>query len=352
MQINRADFLRALEQVKPSLLKDTSQRSCALFIDDRIVAYNGQYMIVVPFVTGFTGAVHAEELLSVLAKLTAETVDISVQDGRVLIKANRARLGVRFEDKIDVPIWDVLHSYDCVRENMLEMPSDILSAFKRAHFCASKDAHDGCLFGLHVKEGVVSATDKYRAIRIRCESETARRLPEFILPAFCVKILTKFAITRIGIQDAWAFFADDSGLLFCVRLFAEGSTFPDMSSWFQRSGTDLFLPTELVPALDKALVFTKVQPADVGSSVTITIKPNRIVLYGEGSLGWYEETIQAKNEVSKPVKFSINPELLRDIVPHVQRATLGDVVIIFVGDDFEYVAALYASQEDSGDNKE
>lgn len=342
MQINREKVLKALQLIKPgiSTKERVDQSASVAFVDGHMTSYNDQVMVMLPTELDIEGAVRAEELISVLNKLSAEQVDISVDIGQVIVKAGRSKAGIRFEYSIRLPFKDVLETYSKVE--MQAFPDSLLDAFKRAKFCASSNANNPLLMGIHYADGKVMATDNYRAIQITLPKKDIKGLPEFLLPAGCVDALLQYKLEKIGISESWAFFSGAEGLLFCVRLISTASeTYPDISRVLDVQGPEVFLPARLVEAIDKTSIFTKTVPHETDRRVTVTMKPGRVVLKGEGAFGWYEESIPAKEYDGEEIQFAANPDFLASILPHVQRAIYGeDRLLLFTGADFSYVFAL------------
>lgn len=340
MQINRTEFLDALSSIKAGIsTKDrVEQSACVVFSGGKMATYNEQILAMTPFDLGFEGAVRAEELLGILSKLAVEKIDLSLQDGQVILKAGRSKSGIRFEEAIKLPVSEILGEYETI--DMIPMGDSLLPAFQKAKFCASQSMNNLRLTGLHVKEGKVTATDNYRIIQVEVQDKSLKKLPEFLLPASAVDFLSSYSPEKIGVSNSWAFFASKNGLLFCVRLINSDEPYPDVSPFSVLEGPELILPIGLVEAIDKTSVFTKSLPHESDKTVSVTMKPGRVLIRGEGSFGWYEENVLAKEYQGEEIKFFAHPEFLRAIIPQVQRAILGDRAILFQGEDFFHVFAL------------
>lgn len=349
MQINRAEFLQALSQVKPGLSsKDrVDQSSSVIFSNGHIMTYNEQQMVMLPWDMDFEGAVRAEELIGILNKLSSETIDMTTADGQVVIRAGKSKAGIRFENEVRLPVEEVLREYEQLDQSaMVPMSDALLSAFQRARFCAAQNTNDMRLTGLQVKSGIVTATDNFRIIKVQVAGKGLKKLPEFILPASCIEALSSYAISHLGISGSWAFFTDEHGLLFCVRLIATGEPFPEVDALFDVEGPELSLPSGLVDAIDKTTVFTKSLPHETDKMVSVIVKPGRVTLRGAGVFGWYEESVPAKDYGGDPVEFFAHPEFLRAILPQVQRMVLGSRVALFEGENFTHVFALSSPAEE------
>lgn len=338
MQVNRAEFLEKLSQVRPGLSsKDrVDQASSFIFSGGKIVSYNEHIMVVAPCpLDGIEGAVRAEELLSLLNKLTSEMADISVKDNQLIVKAGRSRSGIRFEEEVRIPMNVVMDEFEQTKE--INIPEKLLSALDTARFCASKSMNDLKLTGVLVSGGKARATDKYRIISV--DIPGSKKLPEFLLPASCIDSLFSYKPKYIGIGNAWAFFRNEHDVIFCARLLetSEDNPFPDVDSFLQVEGLELVLPTGILDALDKADIFTASAAYEADRFVELSLKPGRVIVRGEGQFGWYEESVPAKDYEGEPVEFAAHPQFLRQILPFVQKATLGATTILFEGENFRHV---------------
>lgn len=347
MQVNRNDFLQALLQIKPGISSKerVDQASSVVFSDGKMLSYNEQIMVMTPFDAGFEGAVRAEELFGILNKLSAEKIDIAVEDGQVIIKAGRSKSGIRFEEAVRLPVTEVLAFYEGL--DLHSIPESLLPAFQKAKFCASSNMNNLKLTGVHFKDGKIIATDNYRIIKITVPGKGLKKVPEFLLPASCIDFLAQYSFSEFGVSDSWAFFSGEDGLLFCVRLLSLDEPYPETEHLFNVDGPEIILPAELTTAIDKTSVFTKTIPHENDRMVSITMKPGRVVVRGEGVFGWYEENVKATEYTGEQVKFSANPDFLKDIVPKVQHAKLGEATLLFEGEDFSYVFALCVKEEDA-----
>lgn len=339
MQVNRQEFLDLLSRVRPGLSsKDrVDQSSSFVFSEGNLLTYNESIMVIAPSpLEDIEGAVRAEELLAVLGKLKTETVDLSVDGGQLLIKAGRSKSGIRFEDQVRIPCEQVLAEYEeCTEYNI---PKTLLPALSTAKFCASKSMQDAKLTGIQVNDGYASSTDNYRIIRVTVKGGS--KLPSFIIPASCVDSLQSYGPTQIAIGPAWAFFTNNNNVTFCCRLISDAADpYPDVASYLDVDGPEFTLPESVLDALDKADIFTKSAAHESDRFVELSIRPGRVIVRGSGEFGWYEESVVAKEYDGERLDFAAHPEFLKQIVPLVQRARLGENVVLFEGDNFRHVFA-------------
>lgn len=341
MQVDRKELLACLTLAKPGLSSKerVEQSTNFIFMKGALITYNEDIMIKVSLPEAFAdfhGAVRAEELFSILNKLTKDDLDVSIKDGLLVIKAGRSVSGIAMEAEVKVPYKEIMKEFN--KSASVKIPSSLISAMVRASYCAAKGLQILKLSGVHVHKGKISSTDNFRIFQTRVKG--IKELPEFVLPANCLKTLSTYEPTSIGLSSGWAFFKNKQDVLFCVRLIdLSDDPYPDVSANLEVEGTELLLPKGILEALDKADIFAKSVALETDRYVEITLKDSKMIVKGDGPFGWYKESIALKNYKGEELSFLAHPEFLRDIVPYVQTAIIGSQVIKFAGEDFVQVFA-------------
>ena len=141
--------------------------------------------------------------------------------------------------------------------------------------------------------------------------------------------------TYISEGYGWVHLKTEAGTEYSCRTFF-GDTFPDISKYMQVEGYDFELPKSIEEVLDKAAIFTNESD---NNAVTITILPKRMIIRGQSDIGWFEEEINLKYK-GEEKKFTIRPELLKDVSKMMRKCILGENAIKFIGDNWEYVGVL------------
>lgn len=349
MQIEREKFLQDLNLLVPGLSSkgNIPQSDKIIFSDGKMFTFNLDIMSMLPTDLEITGAVFANELLGVLGKMKASTLDIEKEDGQLLIKAGRAKAGITVENDIFLFVDDVLQ--DCEKTEFIKIPDDFITALNRASFCAGgPNSGREILNYIQFKDGKISATNNYRAIQIDMDAD----LPEFLIPADSVSCLRQYNFSKVGIGKSFIFFKNKNGLVVAVRLFANsGDEYPDVAHLMKKpeNGKEIILPAGLTEVIDKAVVFMKSLPKGQEYYVKVSLKPGRIVVKGKGPYGWYEESVPVKEYQGDDLVFYVNPDFLKEIVPLVQEAVATDAFLQFRGEDFVHVFALVHVNENEGD---
>lgn len=354
MQVNRQTFLQQLKSVQPGLAMNDrmDQGGSFIFRDGKIITFNNDVMMFAPSgLPDMTGAVHAKELLALVAKLSTEYIDISFTGGEMGVKSGRSKSGIRFDDEVRINVADGIEGFDKAKQHA--MPEGLLAALDTARFCASSNKSMPKLTAMFVDSGAVMAMDQYRAIIF--DVPKAKKLPTFLIPAASITKLFDYKPTCIAVTDTWAFFRNESDIVYACRLIAPttggdqwgGRIFPDVLAYMTVEGEKFTLPKAALDVLDKAEVFSNTQLNMSDRYVTITIKPGRVTIRGEGIHGWYEESIPDKEYKGDALEFLAQTTFLRQILPLVQDAMLSKDVtrIVFTGENFKHVFVCAKSQQ-------
>ena len=75
--------------------------------------------------------------------------------------------------------------------------------------------------------------------------------------------------------------------------------------------------------------------------IDITIKKKRMIISGQGELGWFSEKTKSKYD-GHPIGFTINPQFLTDIIDILNEVTVGKNKIKLQAKNFIHVMSLNA----------
>ncbi len=140
-------------------------------------------------------------------------------------------------------------------------------------------------------------------------------------------------------SSSWIHFRNKTGLVLSVRRYLGGSDeFPDLQDGLKGEGDKTQFPKGLVEALDKANVFSS-EGGDE-NKVTITLRPGRLRIRGDGALGWYTESKKIRWDGDE-LSFYISPKLLSDLVQRQSEVTISKNKLLVNGTGpYVYAAAL------------
>lgn len=90
--------------------------------------------------------------------------------------------------------------------------------------------------------------------------------------------------------------------------------------------------------IDRALIFSNTDLVD------ILIKNKRFKVSSKNDTGWFEEEANSKYDGNE-IQFTMNPNLLKDILSVTKNAIIGDDKLKFEGEDWVFVTVLQNKQQ-------
>lgn len=308
MKVNRETLLRSLNVVRPGLADKKAiieQSDCAVLLNGEALSFNDELCCRAP--TGldksFKGAVSAKELTDLLTKMEGlEEVDVTQEDGHLLVKGKRESAGIRTETEITLP-------YDAVEKpkTWKRLPDHFLEAINIVQTCASNDETQTVLVHVHLTPKWVEACDRIQVARYRIKTDLSQ---ECLVRKESIQHITNLDVTEFSETDAWLHFRNPDGMILSCRRYLE--EYKDVSDFLKvEEASTLVLPKTLTEATEKAEIFSS-QSADE-NLLLIELRPDRLELCGRGVKGWYKKSHKISYG-GEPMSFLIAPSLLREIV--------------------------------------
>lgn len=333
MKVNKNDFKKALENVKPGLASKEviEQTTSFAFMGDRVVTYNDEISISHP-VEGLemTGAVKADEMYALLSKLKGDEIEMEIEDNQILITSGKSRAGMVLQAEIKLPLEEIGE-----KSKWKKLPEDFLENLKFVIGGCSSDSSRPILQCVHFGEGgVYNSSDNLSLTHV-----VGEELPfsDFLLPQHTCSNLIKFEPTKIAQgEGGWIHFKNSEQTTLSCRLFEE--KFPDVSGLLKQKGENIELPKNIEEIIDRAEVFAK-RGSYLDESISISITKKKLTVKGTSDTGWFEESEETTYE-GDPITFSINPYLFRSILSKTHKCILNEKAIKFEEEGWEYLAML------------
>ena len=326
MRVNREMLRQCLDAVSPGLSKSdlVEQSSCFVFTQGKVCTYNDEVACQMDCPLEIEGAVAAAPVLELLSKLEDDYIDISIEDGELLVKRRSRRAGIRCEATIMLPIanvergtdWELL-SYDFVEA------VDVVSQ------SAGKVNTEFVLTCVHISPTYLEACDDYQVTHYPMETGFSESV---LVRGDNLRKIVGLDVTEFCETPNWLHFRNPTGLMYSMRRHL--MEYPDVSSLLDTVGEAVTLPRGLVDALDKATVFMDVVSE---GQVMIDLRPGRLLLEGRGASGWYQE-ITKVNYAGDPVRFMIAPRLLKTILKKASDCQITEGRIVIRNGKFIYVS--------------
>ncbi len=342
MKTSKDECLKALTNVKPGIAgKEIIEQSTSfVFKDSRAIAYNDRIMVSHPFPVDLNGAISAEELFSLLSKVTDEEISMTQKDDLLHIKGWRFKAEIAFQVEVNLPIGEIP-----MPKKWLSLPKGFSEAIGHCHKIASTDMSKMGLTNISIRQSYVEACDGYRAMKHEYESD-GKALPKkpLQIPAMSAKELARHEITKYGLTDGWAHFKAKDKTIFSCRLGM--GEYPETSKIFEGSekGALVKFPDELDKIINRAVVLADKDDVTNDCSVKISVEKDKLTISSESAQGKFQETCKVDSH-RKDFEFSIDPETLVYVLKHISKAKLsswanGGKRLGFRAEKFSYVVAL------------
>jgi len=333
MKINRKELLHVLNLVQPGLDKSETveQSNTFVFQDEQVFTFNDEVAVIVDYKTDFEGAVQAEELYKLLSKVPEEEMELVGSENELKVKGKKARAGIRFNSEIELPIEEIGKP-----KKWHELPENFLEGLQMCVFSTATTGLASVLGCVHVKDDIVESCDDFRLTEFVMSAELNEE-DELLIPAGPAKHLIANKVTEYATTDGWLHFRDGDGLRFACRTI--DGDFPDLEDLLKVSGTQVTLPDDLKPMLDRAGIFTT-EEFGKNERVDIEMKKGALIVSGEGPAGWYKERTKVKFSSDTGIKFAVQPRFLIQVVDLLDTVLIGKSKLLLKGDGFKHVVAL------------
>jgi hypothetical protein len=347
MEINRIQLLSELEKVQPGLsTKDTvEQSSCVAFSEGRAYTFNDEVLCSCKTsLSDVSGAVSASPLLEVLNKMPEETLDVSVDEGKFLVKGKRRRASIRMEEEVTMAISSV-NVPPSKDPSWKELPAGFGEAMEVVRRCVKKKEQDGfCLCCVHVSAKWMEASDQHQAIRFPIKTGFSESV---LIHGTAALHVGSMVATHYSLSDSWIHFKNiaDKELRYVMscRRYLEEFPSESITRILATTGEPLKLPLGIGDAAKIAQVFSK--DSEYGE-LSITLAPGKMKVTGEGLQGSYSETKKIKYD-GPQIRFSIAPEILSDIISRQDTCEISKGLLKIEGGNYQYATCLGTINEAS-----
>jgi DNA polymerase-3 subunit beta len=131
------------------------------FDNDTLTVSNHNATIVTKFNTGIQALIPFRQLSDIANKLTAEDLDLTINDNQAVIKCGRSKFTLNLGDFNEFPNYSVLNDMEALKVNC----SEFISVISNINYATSNNEKRSILTGVNFSEFAV-ATDSFRLARI------------------------------------------------------------------------------------------------------------------------------------------------------------------------------------------
>lgn len=337
--ISRSALTSALLQVKPGLAnKDIVEQSTHFIFDKGVVwTFNDKITITREVPINAVGAVRAKEFYDLLVKMPDDSLDVSVNDGKMTIKGDGREVEIQIDPEIRMQKPQVANVKS---SEWKKLPEDFVEAVKFCVFSASKNMARPELTCIYIEEGDCVSTDGFRATCREMKSDVEA---PFMIPADAALQLSKYNPTSYYLGDrGWLHFMNNEGTLFSCRTITE-SKYPE-AIWdlFNVEGNKVKLPDGFLSIVDRAQTLVT-EDFNLDRTVNIKIASGKIKCIGQGRAGKFSEQ-HAIEWSGEPIDIHIHPDFLMAILRHLDTMIVGkgdyEGRVLFQGEGFEHMISL------------
>ena len=332
MKVNRENLLRVLNTVSPGLTPREliEQSSTFCFKNGEVFTFNDEIACRMSsgLEKGFTGAVPAKPLKAILEKLVEDEIEITQEEGEVILAGKGRKAGVRMEAEILLPI-DMVEK----PEKWQDLHENFLEAISLVSQCVSKDESRTDLVCVHFHPKWLEAADSNHIARYKIPIGVSEST---LVRGESLKHIGQLGVNEMAETAAWMHFRNPQGLIFSCRRYVE--QFPEIGDILKLEGSSATLPPGLAEAADKAAVFSEENVDD--NFVRVELRSGKLRIKGQGISGWYSETKKIKYD-GPTLAFLISPKLLQQIVKKHSDVIISADRLKVEGGKWCYVACLY-----------
>lgn len=331
MKIDKTKLKQALETVKPGLANKESidQATSFCFLGGHVVTYNDEISISYPIEVDFSGAVNSTELYAFVNKTKSDVIEMEVVESELLLKANRAKAGLRIQSEVTLPLSEIGKV-----KKWKALPADFLKSLSFCMGAVSKDMSNPKLTCVHVTGAYAEASDNYRLSHFILDSPF--KINEFLIPGvICTKVIN-FSPTEISEGDSWIHFKNADNAILSCRIFSE--TFPDTSPLLNVNGNEILFPKEIITILERAQDFYK-KDSILNESVKVSFEDKYCKIRAESDNAWFEERAKCEHS-GESIHFNVTPYLLKDILKETSIAYYNKNRLFFETKNWKYLTML------------
>ena len=267
--------------------------------------------------------------------LNEDEIKVEQSESELLIEGKRRKSGIRMEKEVMLPVESVE-----VPEVWNPLDPEFSEAVNIVHSCASKEESEFVFTCVHIHPDWVEACDRYQIARYPLKTGMEKST---LVRADSLKKIVGFDMTQVCETDSWLHFKNPSGLVFSCRRYLD--EYKVLDKFLTPEGTtSIVLPGGLEEVISKAEIFSGENAA--GNSIMVDLRSDRIMIKGEGAIGWYKEIKQVKYN-GPNIKFSIDPKLLIEITKKSNECGIDSKRLFIDTGKFRYTSCTEKTEQKS-----
>lgn len=333
--LTKTNLYRALDIVTPGLDRTDyiDQATSFVFKEGFVITFNNEISMRHPVIgLKIEGAVKADELYKLLAKIKEDELEVTVDKvNEFRVKAGRTKAGIKMESKITMPLESIED-----KGTWMALPEDFAFYLNYAMAsCGNNHKLEPVLTNVYVgKDGHLVGSDGLKIMQ--CSIGQEMPTEDFLIPADAAKNVAEMNPSYISLGEKWVHFKNDIGTELSCRIL--NAQYPKVDKFMKIEGITIELPENMKEILNRTSIFSKRSNIHE-ESIEVTFKDNELSVYAANEYGWIQESADTEYN-DEPITFSIAPYLFKDIMKETSEFTLGRDALKFEGTGWEYVTSL------------
>lgn len=331
MKLNKQQFLDILTQLKPGIASRdiVEQNICYRFHPDKVVTFNDDVYISIPFESGLEGGVRAEELFQLVSKLPDAEIALETTSNEFRLSCEKTKAGIT--------LIEAQHPDISVSSEWEVLSTELLDALKATQFSIGTNMMHMKHTCIHVQDKFVQSSDGFRASQVYLSEASPFN---FLCPGFAVKHFGPYEFTHICVDNSWIHLTNQSiHTTFSLRkIDAEFFESDRIEKYLTVEGHVVEFPPQTLEILDRCLIMAD-QTVAIETSVEISFADGTLTCRSQKALGWVEEEVEIEFD-GTPFKIRINPKHLSEILKRSPQVVVGKDRCLFTGENFKHVVVL------------
>lgn len=299
------------------------------FLEDRIMAYNGNVCIIVPTENKQEVALPVDEFEKFVNRVSSDEIIMTIGDN-IELKAGRAKATFA----INSDILDKVKQINIqIPNKFVELPTKFIDGIKLTRHSISKDKGREDQTFLKVDGSILASTDNFRVSEYVLDSD----MESMFIPRDVLQYLISYNVKEYAVNEGVVYFKTEDDIYFMTRL--GDVNFVEYKHLFEVEGNKFTFPKGMADMIDTASI-TVDGISDIDKMVKIVVSDGVITVSSQNDIGRVE--VEEKiDDKATDASFFVNPEFMLDILKVTNEAIITDNLILFTIEGFRQLIALF-----------
>lgn len=320
------------------------QSNCFIFDGDKLITFNGDLRVVVPFNIGLSPAfaVYGIGMRRLVESIGGEDIDLTLSKSSLVLQGGKRRGSLPIQQEITLPYKDVPKP-----DKMQELNKGVQEAVSLASRTCGVDHSKPGFTHIHIHPKGVEATDGFRAYQYAMDTG----MPDVLLASEAVIPTRQHTFEKVGLSESWVHALLPAGVRVSMRRGMFDYFSPEqMGKLMSIQGEQIKLPKVLADVLERMADFGGGARGEAAVQIGVGNKSLELkVITSFG--GDYEETVRAQYkgnpftsrlnlEFGSQSRKSRTPDLLKDVLRKNQIATITPTRMLIEHEGHKFIFSL------------